>query len=84
MTPKRLVPIERRAKGNSQARLAAAIGARPGECPLAAFGHMARHGFENLGGRCRTNKSFECRRVPKIGIDTDSSLIAPGHVNPIS
>ena len=83
MPPKRLIPVERRAQGDSQARFAAAIGSRPGECPLAAFGHMARHGLENLSGRPRADESFQRSGVPKIGINSYGALIAPGHVSPI-
>ena len=83
MPPKRLIPVERRAQSDSQARFAAAIGSRPGECPLAAFGHMTRHRLKNFGGRTRTDESFECCRIAKIGIDADGALIATGHMGPI-
>ena len=75
--------VEHCTENHGQARLAAAIWSRPGECPLPGLEDMLRHGLQHLGRRARADKSFKCCRIAKIGIDPDSALKPSRHVDMI-
>ena len=73
------VAAQQCAKGNDQARFAAAVRAGPCVCALSRLGNVSSHCQENVGVGLRAHETFEAGWVAEVGVNSDGPQETAGY-----